>query len=243
MKRLIASALVLSAVLMACNTPVPQPTEVRFFNAVPDAVGVQVFLGRKLITPLGGGMVFRGAFPSLSTYETVTEGTLTFSLCPIAPSCLPEVSDKTVSLMANKKTTLALIGTEATNDNTGSDARPLEVQTISHETIAPAAGKARMQVVHLASALAAKKVDLFITDPTASLDNLVPPVLDYKGTQPYRDFTPGSFRIRATVQGTPGSVLVDSDTLTLEANKTYTAIINNPDAANSNKGVTLLVDK
>jgi hypothetical protein len=243
MKKFIWGAVVSSLALTACPAPPLQPTEVRFFNAVPDATGMQVFVARKLITPLGGGVIFRNAFPSASTYETVTEGTLTFSLCPVAPSCAPEVDNRTASLQANKKTTLALIGTEATNDNTGADARPLDVMTISHETPAPATGKARMQIIHLAAAVTAKTVDLFVTEPSASLDNIVPPPISYKGIQPYRDFAPGAFRIRVTAPSVTDTVLVDSDTLTLEAGKTYTAIITNPNPANSNKGVTLLVDR
>jgi hypothetical protein len=245
MKRLIASALVLSAALMACNTPAPQPTAIRFFNAVPDSIGMGVDLSDVLITPITTPVVFRAAFPSNSTYRSALEGTLDYSLCPAEDrNCPAQVKNRKAVLSGNKKTTFVLIGTRATNDDTGTDARLLEALTLSDDTTAPVAGKARIRVVHVAPVVAAKNVDLFITAPDTDLSTITTPAqISYKGTYDYRDLNAGSYRIRLTAPGVTNTVLVDSDTLVLEADKTYTAVLTNPDAGNSNKGVTLLTDK
>jgi hypothetical protein len=245
MKRLIASTVFLSAALMACN-PGPTPTsEVRFVNAMPDSTGMKVFFSQDLITTTPNGVDFRTAFPSNTAYRILNAGTLTYSLCPAdLLDCPTEVKNRAIALDGNKKTSVFLVGTKATNDNTGADARPLEILSLSNDTIAPAAGKARLRVVHVAPVVAAKNVDLFITAPTTDLSTITTPAqISYKGTYDYRDLNAGSYRIRLTAPGVTSPVLVDSDTLVLEDGKTYTAVVTNPDAANSNKGVTLLTDK
>lgn len=247
MKRLLGTALLLSAALLACNqAPVVIPdSEVRFFNAVPDSQGIKIALGQQVITDVTSPVVFRAAFPSASTYQTAKAGNLTFSLCPAdLLDCPLVVKDKTTTLEGNKKKTLLLIGTKADNDDTGANARPLKILDLSNETTAPAAGRSRLRVVHAATVVAAKTVDLFITAPDTDLTTInTPAPLSYEGSYEYRDYNAGTYRIRLTAPGTPSPVLVDSDTLTLEAGKTYTAVVTNPDAGNANKGVTLLTDK
>jgi hypothetical protein len=245
MRRLLAATVFLSAALMACNSGPTPTTEVRFFNAMPDSTGMKVFFAQDLITTTPNGVDFRGAFPSTTTYRTLNAGTLTYSLCPAdLLDCPTEVKNRTISLDGNKKTSVFLVGTKATNDNTGADARPLEILSLSNDTAAPAVGKARIRVVHVAPVVAAKNVDLFITAPSTDLSTITTPAqIAYKGTYDYRDLNAGSYRIRLTAPGVTSPVLVDSDTLVLEDGKTYTAVVNNPDAANSNKGVTLLTDK
>ncbi|MFN3266052.1 MAG: DUF4397 domain-containing protein [Deinococcales bacterium] len=245
MKRLIGAALFLSAALLACNLGPTPTSEVRFFNAVPDTIGVKVFFGQDLMTTAPNGVDFRAAFPGNTTYRTLNAGTLTYSLCPAdLLDCPSEVKNRTVVLGGAKKTSVILVGTKASNDNTGVDARPLEIVSLSNDTVAPAAGKSRLRVVHAAAVVAAKAVDLFITAPDTDLTTITTPAqVNYKGTYDYRDLNAGTYRIRATEPGVVSPVLVDSDNLTLEAGKTYTAIITNPDAGNANKGVTLLTDK
>jgi hypothetical protein len=84
---------------------------------------------------------------------------------------------------------------------------------------------------------------VYITAPDGTLSDLTPPSLVYKGKLDYIDVTPGSYRIRLTPSNSISNVIIDSAAMSFEANKTYTAIISNPDAANSNNGVTLLVDR
>jgi hypothetical protein len=114
-----------------------------------------------------------------------------------------------------------------------------------NETTTPtnSAGNARLQIIHAASLLSAKNTKVYITAPDGALSDPTPPALAYKGKLDYIDLTPGSYRIRLTPSNSISNVIIDSAAMSFEANKTYTAVISNPDAANANNGVTLLLDR
>ena len=240
MKKIIIGAICSSLALIACN-PIPIPdTLVRFVNTAQDSLGMKVFIEGKRIssdTPIA----FKGAFPSLNTYQTVKAGTLVYSLCPdIFQDCPTIVKDKSVTLSGNTQTSLFLVGTSATNDDTGADARPLEVLSLGSDTATPASGKVKIRVLHAVTALSAKKVDLYILVPNAPLGGLALP-LDYKNTSSYNTFDAGTYRISATLPGVTDPAYVKSEVLTLESGKTYTAVLVNPDI--NGIGVVLQTDK
>ncbi len=240
MKKLIIGALFSSFIIVACNpTPIPD-TFVRFVNTMPDSTGVKVFFAQDLIsgeTPVP----FKGAFPSLTSFRTEKPTNLTYSLCPAdLLDCPTVVKNKTINLVSNIQNTVFLIGTKMTTDDSGTDARPLEVLNFTSETATPSVGKARIRVLHALPNLDAKKLDLYITAPDAALSGF-PPELLYKNIFDYRDLTAGSYQIRATAPAVTDTILVDSGTLALEAGKTYTAVLVKPDV--NKLGVILLTDK
>ncbi len=238
MKKLIAGALLSSLALMACN-PTPAPiipdSKIRFINASADSQGIRIFIGDTRVN--SGSTLFKEAFPSLTEYRTAKAGTLTYSFCLEAILTCPvlAVNNKVVSLTGDTKTSVYLLGTAATTDDTGTDARPLEIVTLSDESTAPAAGKVKLRILHAASAPAAKDVDIYITDPTAAITG-IPPTLSYKASTVYRELTAGTWRVRATAPSVTNTTLVDSGTLTLVDGKVYTAMI-------VNDSVVLLTDK
>ncbi len=240
MKKLIAGALFSSLAIVACNpTPIPD-SFVRFVNTIPDSSGVKIFFAQDLIsgeTPIP----FKAAFPSVTTFRAEKPSSLTYSLCPAdLLDCPTVVKNKTVNLVSNVQTTVFLIGTKLTTDDLGTDARPLEILSLTSETAAPSVGKARIRVLHGLPNLDAKKLDLYITAPGAALSGF-PPELLYKNVFDYRDLTAGSYQIRATAPAVTDTILVDSGTLALEAGKTYTAVLVKPDV--NKLGVVLLTDK
>lgn len=239
MKKIIAAVLVSSLGLMACNTTpsVIPNSQVRFVNTVQDSTGVNIFFGEDKIngtTPVP----FKNSFPSATTYRTVVSGTLAYRMCLDDLYTCTKPSE-TIALGGDKLTSVFLLGTKSATDDTGVNARPIEIISAVTDTAAPASGKIKIRVLHTATLPAANMVDIYITAPQDNLAGL-PPQLSYKGIYDYRELAAGSYRIRATAVGVTSTALVDSDTLTLEAGKVYTAVITNPE---NGKGVILLTDK
>lgn len=85
-------------------------------------------------------------------------------------------------------------------------------------------GNARLRLVHAASELAA--VDVYVTDPAASLSTSSPNVtsLAFKGTSPYLEFPEGNYRVRVTPAGSK-SVSSDSGTLSLTKGHVYSSVL------------------
>jgi Domain of unknown function (DUF4397) len=227
MKKLILGAIVSSLALMACTTPPPPAdTSVRFVNAVSDSGGIKIFI-KGVRENAGTLTAFKNAYPSLTSYKTVKEGTLTYSLCPDnAQNCPVSVSDKTVDLIGKQKKSVFLLGTNDLTDDTGTTARPLELLNLSDETAAPAADKAKIRFLHAAPLPAAQNVDVYLTKPGDPISGF-PAELSYKGNNTYREVVIGATQIRVTARGVTASTLIDSGTLTLEAGKVYTALIVN----------------
>jgi Domain of unknown function (DUF4397) len=240
MKKLITGTLFLSMILAACN-PAPIPdTFIRYVNASSDSEGIKVF--NKGILVAGSGIIsFKNALPSLNTYLTLPTGTLTYSLCPqLLQDCPALVKDKTVNLIAEAQTTLYLVGTSDTTDDSGSNPRPLEVIQLDAQTTTPATGKIKIRVLHATTLPTAKSIDLYILPPNAPLSGLTLP-LNYKGTTSYNTFDAGSYRISAALPGVTDTTVVKSESISLDSGKTYTAVLVNPDV--NGFGVILLTDK
>lgn len=240
MKKIIAGLLLSSLGLMACTPAVIPDTFLRYVNASADSLGMKIY--NKGIRVTDSPIVpHKGAFPSLNTFLTLKTGSLTYSLCPeLVQDCPSGVKDKNLNLAAEALTTLLLVGTTDTSDDGGADPRPIEVLALDTQTPAPAAGKAKIRVVHAATPTTAKTVDLYILAPDAALTGLTVP-LNYKGTSSYNTFDAGTYRVSATLPGVTNSTVVKSDPITLEAGKIYTAVLINPDV--NGVGTILLTDK
>jgi hypothetical protein len=233
MKKIILSAVISSLGLMACTPPIIPDTNVRFVNTVADSGGLKIFIKGEREN-IGSLLAFKQALPSLTGYKTLKAGTLTYSLCPDnSQDCPIAVKDKTVVLDGLEKKSIYLVGTTTPSDDTpGADARPLEIVVLKDEAAAPVVGKAMIRVLHTANLPSAKTLGVHITTPDAPL-LVLPSNLNYKANTEYVALDAGTWRIRGTVAA---NTIVDSATLTLEGDKTYTAML-------VNDAVVLLTDK
>jgi hypothetical protein len=240
MKKIITGLLLTSLSLMSCTPAIIPDTFVRYVNTSADSLGMKIY-NKGIRVPSSPIVDFKGAFPSLSTYSMLKTGALTYSLCPeLVQDCPSAVKDKNINLAAEAQTTVFLVGTTDIADDGGNDPRPIEVLALESQTPAPAAGKAKIRVLHAATPAAAKTIDLYILAPNAALTGLTIP-LNYKGTSSYNTFDAGTYRISATLPGVTNSTVVKSDPITLEAGKIYTAVLINPDV--NGVGTVFLTDK
>lgn len=79
----------------------------------------------------------------------------------------------------------------------------------------PVVGQARFRVVHAAAAPG--PVSVFVTTPTADLGSATPiaPALDFGLASGYISVPPGTYRVRVTLAGSPGQVLLDTGGVTV----------------------------
>ncbi len=232
MKKTFAGLFLLSLGLLSCTPTIIPDTSLRFVNSVNDSGGLKVFLKGEREN-VGSLLAYKQALPSLNSYKILKEGTLTYSLCPDnSQDCPIAVKDKTVALVGLEKKSIYLVGTASPNDDVGTDARPLEVVVVKDEAATPITGKAMIRILHTANLPSAKTVGVHITAPDAPL-LVLPSNLNYKANTDYVALDAGNWRIRGTVAA---NTVMDSATLALEANKTYTAIL-------VNDAVVLLTDK
>lgn len=187
----------------------------------------------------GGPIEFKSAFPATG-YAAVESGVRNIKICA-APADTTCPINASPTLAPSAKYTIIAVGTLATTDDTGADARPLEPLVLPDAGTAPAAGKAKLRLVHGASAVGAKTVDVYITAPAADLATATATKasFNYKDNSDYLEVAAGSYRVRITAPGTK-TVVIDTGTtgVALADGKLYTGIAVNPDANKS--GVILL---
>lgn len=95
---------------------------------------------------------------------------------------------------------------------------------VHDDWVAPAAGNGTLRIVHVASATG--PVDVYITEPAASLAKIDPDFsnVPYQGTTDYREFQAGTYRIRLTTVGTK-QVVYDSGDFNLLDGSVRSAIV------------------
>lgn len=83
------------------------------------------------------------------------------------------------------------------------------------DDVTSVAGQGKVRVIHVAAAISA--VAVYVTSPTAELSTSTPVVagLPFGTASAYVTIAPGTYRVRVTPVGTPGTVLLDSGNLTL----------------------------
>jgi hypothetical protein len=232
MKNNFVALLISSLALASCTPPDPGTSQVRFVNGVTDSTSMNVYFGQDKKNT--SAVPFRSAFPSTETYSPVTGGNVAYSLC-LDDLLDCSKKDQAFTAVKDDATTVLLVGTKATADDTATVPRPLEIVSFSDKTTIPAEGKARLRIVHAATVEGANKVDVYLSDPNAALTGF-PVELLYKAKTEYRDWPAGVQSIRVTAPGVTNSVLVDSGPFTLVASKIYTFVI-------FNTGVSTLLDK
>ena len=89
----------------------------------------------------------------------------------------------------------------------------------------PASGQARIRVVHVAAAPGA--ISVYVTSGATDLTSATPvvPTLAFGSASSYVALTPGTYRVRVTPADNPGTVLLDTGTLTLGAGTVRTLLV------------------
>lgn len=89
----------------------------------------------------------------------------------------------------------------------------------------PAAGQAKLRVVHVAATPGA--ISMYVTAPTADLSSATPavPTLSFAAASPYVAVSPGTYRVRITPSGNPSTTLLDTGNITLSAGSVRTLLV------------------
>jgi predicted small secreted protein len=234
---IISAALALAAVLAACNPAPPAKADIRAVHASVDTPAVDILVDS---AKAGGPIEFKSAFPATG-YAAVDSGVRNIKVCA-APADTACPINASPTLAPSAKYTIVALGTIATADDTGADPRPLEPLVLTDAEVAPAAGKTKLRLIHGASLVAAKTVDVYITAPAADIATATATKagFNYKDNSGYLEVAAGSYRVRITAPGTK-TVLIDTGTtgVALADGKLYTGIAVNPTGLS---GVILLGD-
>jgi Domain of unknown function (DUF4397) len=215
-------------------------SSVRAIHASVDTPAVDVLVDG---TKAGGPLEFKSAFPGLNNqYASLDSGSRNLKVCA-APADTTCPINATLTLVADTKYSVIALGTIATTDDSGTDARPLEPLVLTDTEAVPAAGKTKVRFVHAASLVAAKTVDVYVTAPDATLTSATTATkanFNYKDNSGYIEVPTGSYRVRITAPGSK-TALIDTGTtgVSLADGKLYTAIAVNPTGT---VGVVLLND-
>jgi Domain of unknown function (DUF4397) len=232
-------------VLGACSqptTPVVDPAtktkaSIRAVHASPDTPAVDLLVDG---VKAGGPIEFKAAIPGLiNQYASVEAGARNIKVCA-APADTTCPINATPALSADTKYTILAVGTLASNDDSGADARPIEPLVLTDTEAAPVAGKTKIRFVHAASLVAAKTVDVYVTTPDGALTTATKAGFNYKDNSGYLEVASGSYRVRITAPGSK-TVLIDTGTtgVDLASGKLYTGVAVNPTGLS---GVVLLTD-
>jgi hypothetical protein len=199
-------ALCLAATLAACgsdNDPDPEAAtaQLSVIHASSDAPAVDIDLNG---FSFGRGVDFKQAVPNQSvsagSAEIVVRGILPGTARPVV------IGPARVTLDAGRRYAVL-----AVNRVTA-----IEPLVIARDATAVPAGSTRLQVVHAAPA--APRVAVYVTAPNANLAASAP-----AGTVSFKEsfgpvaVTAGTYQIRVTPAGTPGTVVFDSGPVNLQA--------------------------
>ncbi len=234
----VSAALALAAVLAGCNPP-PPPAQasIRAVHASVDTPAVDILVDS---AKAGGPIDFKSAFPTTG-YAAVDSGVRNIKVC-VAPADTTCPINASPTLAPSTKYTIVALGTLSTADDTGTDPRPLEPLVLTDTEAAPSSGKTKLRLIHGASLVAAKTVDVYITAPAADLATATATKanFNYKDNSGYLEVAAGSYRVRITAPGTK-TVLIDTGAtgVALADGKLYTGIAVNPTGLS---GVILLGD-
>lgn len=206
-----AALLAATVLVAACggdDHPAPD-TRVRAIHASADAPAVDVLVGADRIA---AGATFRQAGPFTGVFSGAT--TLKVNLAG-TPTTVLQASP---TLAANRNYSAIVVGSAAQGAPAN---QALAAVLIDDDGAAPTAGNVKVRVVHGAPAVPA--VDIYVTAPGAAL-----PATPTIAALAYRSVAPasgsaalqvpgGSYRIRATPAGQPGTIAFDSGSVALAA--------------------------
>jgi len=221
--RLLGLALVTVLGLSACSDD-DGPTElvtgrVRAVHLSPDAPGVDVLLD-------GNQVLSNVTYLVSSDYLDVPTGNRTFRVEPVGSNTA--VIEATVPVAEDVDYTLLAV-------NNVADIEPLY---LTDDNTAPAAGQARVRVLHGAPSVGA--VDVYVTAPGAPLGTPALTNVPFKAASGYLAVPAGTYQVRVTPTGTT-TVAIDQE-ITAPAGVVATAIAVESQGGGAPFGIEVLVD-
>ncbi|HEX5818405.1 MAG TPA: DUF4397 domain-containing protein [Gemmatimonadales bacterium] len=183
-----ALVLVGTLVFAACGDDEVPAGRVRVGHLSPDAGTVNLYVNGNEVLP---GITY----PNSTLYYDVREGSNEVSLRSNATGAT--LLAATVNISGSADRTVLAVNTAAN----------LEALVLTDDNSQPAAGRARVRLVHAAPS--AGLVDVYITDPGATLVGATPTVagVAFKDVSDYLDVAAGTYRVRATEAGTTDVVI------------------------------------
>ena len=201
--RLLPALLLLGLGAAACDDDDPaapaQKARVRFFHTAPGTGAVNFRVdGAALATN-----VELAAAPAPGAYYTVDAGSRAFSVR--AGTGTTDLATKTAALKADASHTVILSKEQA----------GVALVVLADTNTAPAAGKARLRLVHAAPS-AAGAVDVYVTAPNADLAAATPSASNvaFEAASKYLELAAGTYQVRLTATGTK-TVTLDAGNVTL----------------------------
>jgi Domain of unknown function (DUF4397) len=188
--------------LAACGqTTDPKPqANLRILHASPGAAGVDVLLD--------GGRILTGfTYKDATAFNQVEAGKRNIKVFATTTTT-PALIDASPDLVEGKYYTVIAANSVAA----------IEPLVIEDDGVAPATGKLKLRVAHLAPKAGA--VDIYLTAPTDDIlsTSFAPTLANvaFKAVSPVQEIAPGDYRIRMTAAGSK-AVIYDSSKLTLPA--------------------------
>lgn len=229
--RLLGLALVAALGLAACGDD-DGPTQVsegrvRAIHLSPDAPAVDVFVN-------GNQALSNVTYLVASDYLDVAAGDRTFRVEPVGSDT--PVIEATVPVGDGVDYTLLAVN----------DVANIEPLYLTDDNTTPAAGQARVRIIHGAPSVGA--VDVYFTAPGAPLGQPSLTNFAFKdvSTLPnnggnYISVPAGTYQVRVTPAGTPGTVAIDQ-TLTIPAGAVATAVATEAAGGGAPLAITVFVD-
>jgi hypothetical protein len=175
----------------------------------------------------GNQVVSNVPYLSSSDYLDVAAGNRTFRVEPVGSNTA--VIEATVPVAEDVDYTLLAV-------NNVADIEPLY---LTDDNTAPAAGQARVRVVHGAPSVGA--VDVYVTAPGAPLGEPLLTNVPFKAASGYVAVPAGTYQVRVTPTGVPGIVAINQE-ITAPAGVVATAIAVEAQGGGAPFAIEVLVD-
>ncbi|MEI7575750.1 MAG: DUF4397 domain-containing protein [Armatimonadota bacterium] len=178
-------------------------SKLRVIHASPDAPNVDVVVG--------GTVAFTNVPYFAEGVSTVKAGTTQIQVRPTGTST--NVINASPALTTGNLTTVLAVNNVAS----------IEPLVVADPDFGPGPGQARLRLVHASPSTG--NVDIYITSPTATLP--ATPTLanvPFKGVSDALTVSAGSYRVRITPAGVPGTVAIDTGSIALPSNSATIAV-------------------
>ena len=198
------------------------PTAVRVIHNSVDAPAVDIVVNNNFTSPLVEDLAFTEATDFLEVPAD------SYNIKVAVANTMIDVIDANLTLTADEKYSVYAVNKVASIE-------PLVIA----DTVRAVATEAKVRLVHASTN--AGNVDIYVTTPNADITSLEPTfsAVPFKADTGYVSLTPGSYQVRIVPEGTK-NVVLDTNTIDLNANGIYTAIAR--DDAQTTFGLILLDD-
>lgn len=187
------------------TTGIESQAQVRVVHASANAPNVDVLVNNDV--------VLTGVpYTQFSDYLAIDAGAQRFRVR--ATGTTTTVIDVTPTLNANASYTVLAIGPVSA----------IEPLLLQDDRTAPSAGNAKVRIVHAAPA--AGSVDIYVTDPNASLATATATLsnVGFRAASGYLTVPAGTYRVRVTPAGDRNTVALDIPAVTLTSGQIVTAV-------------------